>query len=114
MVGNALTHRPPLSTGSAASRSSSTASTMRDAVDLKHSGIVPIVDLARVYALAGGHEAVNTNDRLENAAQAARSASRVRATCATRWSSWPRCGCSTRRVSMADGHAADNFLRWPN
>jgi CBS domain-containing protein len=36
---------------------------VRDAVDLKHSGIVPIVDLARIYALAGGHEAVNTHER---------------------------------------------------
>ena len=29
---------------------------------------MPIVDLARVYALAGGHEAVNTHDRLMVAA----------------------------------------------
>ncbi len=67
MVGNALTHRPPLNLFGNIStvRSGST----RDAVDLKHSGIVPIVDLARIYALAGGHEAVNTQDRLAIAAQ---------------------------------------------
>jgi CBS domain-containing protein len=41
----------------------------RDAVDLKHSAIVPIVDLARIYALAGGHDAVNTRERLAAAAQ---------------------------------------------
>jgi CBS domain-containing protein len=29
---------------------------------------VPIVDLARIYALAGGHDAVNTHDRLAGAA----------------------------------------------
>ncbi len=66
LVGNALKHRPPLGLfgnitlvrrGENAGR-----------VDLKHSGIVPIVDLARVYALAAGVPAVNTHDRLEQAA----------------------------------------------
>ncbi|MDZ7704666.1 MAG: putative nucleotidyltransferase substrate binding domain-containing protein [Trueperaceae bacterium] len=33
--------------------------------DLKHRGVVPIIDLARVYALAEGAAAVNTQDRLE-------------------------------------------------
>ncbi len=67
MVGNALTHRPPLSMfgGISTVRHGE----LRDAVDLKHSGIVPIVDLARIYALAGGHAAVNTTDRLAVAAQ---------------------------------------------
>ncbi len=67
MAGNALLHRPALSMfgGLATVRHG----TLRDAVDLKHSGIVPIVDLARVYALAGGHDAVNTHDRLLVAAQ---------------------------------------------
>lgn len=67
MVGNALKHRPPLSLfgGLATVRHDE----VKDAIDLKHSGIVPIVDLARVYALAGGHEAVNTHDRLAIAAE---------------------------------------------
>jgi len=66
MVGNALSHQPPLGLFGriAAARSGE----HRGAVDLKHNGIVPIVDLARVYALAGGHAAVNTHDRLEAAA----------------------------------------------
>ena len=67
MVGNALKHRPPLSMFGGISTVK--AGDVRDAVDLKHSGIVPIVDLARIYALAGGHEAVNTHDRLLVAAQ---------------------------------------------
>jgi CBS domain-containing protein len=67
MVGNALLHRPPLSLfgGISTIRSGD----HRNAVDLKHSGIVPIVDLARIYALAGGHEVVNTHDRLSIAAE---------------------------------------------
>ena len=66
MVGNALKHRPPLSMFGGLSTVRHEEA--RDAIDLKHSGVVPIVDLARVYALAGGHEAVNTHDRLATAA----------------------------------------------
>ena len=67
MVGNALKHRPPLSLFGGLSTVRHEEA--RDAIDLKHSGVVPIVDLARVYALAGGHEAVNTHERLVTAAQ---------------------------------------------
>ncbi|MDP2067162.1 MAG: putative nucleotidyltransferase substrate binding domain-containing protein [Burkholderiaceae bacterium] len=65
MVGNALKHRPPLGLfgNITVIRSGENART----IDLKHSGIVPIVDLARVYALAGAVAAVNTHDRLEQA-----------------------------------------------
>lgn len=35
------------------------------ALDLKHNGIAPIVDLARIYALQEGVEAVNTLERLK-------------------------------------------------
>ncbi len=66
MVGNALQHQPPLGVfkGISAIRSGE----HKGKIDLKHTGVVPIVDLARVYALAGGHEAVNTHDRLVSAA----------------------------------------------
>lgn len=37
-------------------------------LDLKHNGVVPIVDLARIYALAAGVEAINTRTRLETVA----------------------------------------------
>ena len=33
-------------------------------MDLKHKGVVPIVDIARVHALAAGLSAVNTVERL--------------------------------------------------
>lgn len=65
MVGNALKHRPPL--GLFGNISPIRGKEHPGTVDLKHAGIVPIVDLARVYALAGGLEAVNTHDRLEQA-----------------------------------------------
>jgi CBS domain-containing protein len=37
-------------------------------LDLKHNGIAPIVDLARIYALAEGIASVNTIERLQKAA----------------------------------------------
>ena len=39
-------------------------------LDLKHNGVVPIVDIARIRALAYGTDAVNTTDRLDALADA--------------------------------------------
>jgi CBS domain-containing protein len=66
MVGNALQHQPPL--GMFKGLSTIRSGEHKGTIDLKHTGIVPIVDLARVYALAGGDSAVNTHDRLLGAA----------------------------------------------
>lgn len=62
MVANSLTHQPPLGLfrGFALSRSGEHKGTL----DLKLSGVVPIVDLARLYALKGGIAPVNTRARL--------------------------------------------------
>ena len=66
MTSNALKHQPPLGlfNGITPIRSGQHKGT----VDLKHTGVVPIVDLARIYALAAGDKAVNTHDRLLGAA----------------------------------------------
>ena len=66
LTSNALKHRPPL--GLFGGITTHRHGALRDVVDLKHQGVVPIVDLARVHALAGGHAAVNTQDRLVAAA----------------------------------------------
>ncbi|TCP38923.1 DUF294 nucleotidyltransferase-like domain-containing protein [Rhodovulum marinum] len=65
MVSNSLKHTPPLGLfrGFALIRSGE----HKDMFDLKHSGVVPVVDLGRVYALKGALEQVNTRDRLEAA-----------------------------------------------
>ncbi len=62
MIANSLKHAPPLSffQGFALIRSGE----HRNTLDLKLSGVVPIVDLARVYALDGAIEEVNTRERL--------------------------------------------------
>lgn len=39
-----------------------------DTLDLKHSGLVPIIDMARIYSLAEGLHEVGTEDRLKAAA----------------------------------------------
>ncbi|WP_075214862.1 DUF294 nucleotidyltransferase-like domain-containing protein [Mongoliimonas terrestris] len=72
MIANSLKHTPPLGLfrGLALIRSGD----HKDTIDLKHSGIVPIVDLARIYALDAGLEVVNTRERLA-AAKAAGSLS---------------------------------------
>src|SRR5690606_16204684 len=42
----------------------------RNQIDLKHSGVVPVADLGRVYALQGRLTAVNTRARLAAATEA--------------------------------------------
>ncbi|MGX9350079.1 DUF294 nucleotidyltransferase-like domain-containing protein [Shimia sp. W99] len=68
MVSNSLKHQPPLSLlrGFATIRSGE----HKNQLDLKANGVVPIVDLGRVYALQGRLTAVNTRARLEAAESA--------------------------------------------
>ena len=65
MASNALKHTPPLGLlrGFATIRSGE----HKNRLDLKHNGVVPIVDLGRVYALQARLTAVNTRARLEAA-----------------------------------------------
>lgn len=68
MVANSLKHAPPLGLlrGLATIRSGE----HRNMLDLKHNGVVPIVDLGRVYALQGQLTEVNTRARIEAAQRA--------------------------------------------
>lgn len=68
MVSNSLKHTPPLGLlrGFATIRSGE----HKNQIDMKHNGVVPVTDLARVYALQGKLTAVNTRARLEAAAKA--------------------------------------------
>lgn len=68
LVSNALTRRPPLNwlgQITPARRGEHVGT-----VDLKHVGMVPIIDLARVYGLATGTHTANTLERLRHAAAA--------------------------------------------
>ncbi|NHB77799.1 DUF294 nucleotidyltransferase-like domain-containing protein [Rhodobacter calidifons] len=68
MISNSLKHNPPLGLlrGFATIRSGE----YKNHIDLKHNGVVPVVDLGRVYALIGQLPAVNTRARLEAAVEA--------------------------------------------
>ncbi|MFA7431261.1 MAG: putative nucleotidyltransferase substrate binding domain-containing protein [Rhodospirillaceae bacterium] len=68
LTSNALSHQPPL--GFFRNFVLISGGEHDKTLDLKHSGIVPIVDLARIYALDIGHAAVNTYERLEAAREA--------------------------------------------
>ncbi len=109
LAANALARQPPLGLfgGIATLRSGA----HKGSVDLKLGGIAPVVDLARVYALAAGVDAVNTHDRLARAAESGeigaqgvrdlRDALEFIATLRIRH----------QAQQIADGLPADNFLR---
>lgn len=68
MANNALKYHPPLGLF----RNFVLEKTGREekALNLKKRGTVPVIDLARVYALSAGLSAINTQDRLEAASEA--------------------------------------------
>ncbi len=109
LAGNALSRQPPLGLfgGLATARSGDHKGTL----DLKHTGIVPVIDLARIYALAAGHPAVNTHDRLAHAAESGEiSPQGVRdLRDALEHLSQVRIRHQSRQI--AAGYAADNYLR---
>jgi len=109
MVANALTHRPALNWWGGLSWNQ--AKRYPKAINLKHNAIVPIVDLARVYALAEGLPVSNTYDRLvaadHNVAVSRASAHDLRDTLAYLGKlRIKHQGAQTQR-----GEAADNYLR---
>jgi CBS domain-containing protein len=68
MIANSLKHAPPL--GLIRAFATIWSGEHRDQIDLKHSGVVPVTDLARVYALQGQLLPVNTRARLDGALKA--------------------------------------------
>ena len=67
MVANALKHRPPL--GFFRNFVLISGGDHANTLDIKLRGIVPIIDLARVYALSTGRPVINTLERLAEAAK---------------------------------------------
>jgi CBS domain-containing protein len=66
MMSNAIKHRPPI--GFFRQFVLVHDGQHNDTLDLKHTGIVPVTDIARILALEGGIREVNTIKRLEQAA----------------------------------------------
>jgi CBS domain-containing protein len=67
LAGNALKYRPPL--GVFRGFVLTTHEAQEDTLDLKANGLVPIVDIARLYTLTHGIDAVNTLERLQAASE---------------------------------------------
>ena len=65
MIENSLKHRPPL--GLIGTIATPRSGQYRNRIDMKHNGVVPVIDLARVYALQGRLTPVNTRARLVEA-----------------------------------------------
>lgn len=65
MVSNSLKHSPPL--GLLRRLATIRSGEHRNTLDMKHNGVVPVVDLGRICALQGKLAAVNTRARLQSA-----------------------------------------------
>lgn len=65
MISNGLKHTPPL--GLLRGFTTIRSGEHKNHIDMKHNGVVPVVDLGRVYALIGQLEPVNTRARLDAA-----------------------------------------------
>ena len=108
MAGNALQHRPPLGffrnlvliSGGEHDRT----------LDLKHRGVVPVVDLARVYALADGVMEINTLDRLHAAAGGAAISSEGARSLADAYELIATLRMRHQAIQLRSGSAPDNFL----
>lgn len=108
MVSNALKHRPPL--GMFGQITLSRGGDHPHTIDLKHTGIVPIVDLARVYALAAGVTVANTHDRLEVSAQAGEVTEQSARDLRDALEFLGKLRIAHQARQMAQGQPPDNFL----
>jgi CBS domain-containing protein len=108
MAANALSHQPPL--GFFRNFVLIRGGEHDHTFDLKHTGIIPIVDLARVYALAAGVDAVNTQDRLSSSLEGSGLSSQGQQDLrdALEFISHVRVQHQARQIRA--GEAADNFM----
>jgi CBS domain-containing protein len=108
MVSNALKHRPPIGLFGrlVTQRGGDHAGT----IDLKHNGIVPLVDLARVYALAGGITAANTADRLAQARDAGEVSAQGAHDLRDAFEFLAKLRITHQALQISRGEAPDNFL----
>ncbi len=108
MIANSLKHVPPLSLfqSFALIRSGE----HRNTLDLKLNGVVPIVDLARVYALNGAIEVVNTRERLFAAREAGVLSESAAADLVDCYDLISRIRLEHQARQVRDGKRPDNFL----
>lgn len=81
-----------------------------DYLDLKHNGVVPIADLARFYALAGGLAPVNTHDRIEAAREAGGLSESGARDLLDAYDLIAQTRLQHQAEQVAEGHRPDNFM----
>jgi CBS domain-containing protein len=111
LVRNALTHTPPL--GLWGRLQTARSGEHRGTIDLKHRGLVPIIDLARVYALAGQVDAVNTLERLSHGTEGGEVSVEGARDLVDTWTFLADVRIQHQKRQIERGEAPDNFLR-PN
>lgn len=108
MISNSLKHTPPLGLlrGFATIKSGE----HRNALDMKHNGVVPIVDLGRVYALQGKLTEANTRARIEAAIEAGVVSESGGADLLAAYDTIATARLEHQAAQVRDGAAPDNFL----
>ncbi len=81
-----------------------------DTLDLKHNGLVPIIDMARIYALAEGIPAVNTIERISKAAGSPTLSSSGAANLLDAFEFIGKLRMEHQSRQIGEGRDADNFI----
>lgn len=108
MVGNALSHRPPL--GFFRNIVLIHGGEHDKTFDIKLRGIVPVVDMARVYSLAEGVAEINTMDRLQAAAGTKALSSEGARNLEDAYEFIATLRVQHQANQLRAGHKADNFI----
>ena len=108
MAGNALTHATPL--GLLRGLAVISSGEHRKTIDTKHNGVVPVVDLGRMYALQGQIAEVNTRARLKAALAAGIVSARGGRDLIDAYDLIAQMRLEHQAKQIRDGHAPDNYL----
>jgi CBS domain-containing protein len=107
MASNALKHHPPLNWLGGLSLQKGE---HRDTLDLKLSGVVPIVDLARIYAIIARSEAVGTRERIAAGAEAGAVSRKGALELRDAWDVISAARLRHQAAQVRAGGAPDNFM----
>ena len=112
MIANSLKHYPPLGLirGFATIRSG----VHQGHIDMKMNGVVPVADMARVYALRGRLTPVNTRARLEDAADAGIISTSGGRDLIAAYDLIQTLRLENQAAEIKAGHKPDNFLQPAN
>ncbi|MCY4151059.1 MAG: DUF294 nucleotidyltransferase-like domain-containing protein [Aestuariivita sp.] len=108
MIANSLKHQPPL--GLLRGFATIRAGEYRNKIDLKHNGVVPVVDLGRVYALRAQLTPANTLTRLTAAESVREISSSGARDLIDAYDLIAETRLEKQALQIKSGDAADNFM----